>query len=197
MSGMNGSKNGTTERIIGIALAQIVSGLIRGIVLWIRAAGGRFRRKRPSREKESRKMVVMNTRALVGLWEAVEAADDLTDVQIGLFQNDIIPTSETVMADFDEADYTGYVQQASNPLGTASDDAAGNGLIEMSAVNFQPTAATVGNTVYGWFMISSWGGMSGGQVVASGRFENPVPLMGPLDNLIVQPRLGCNQPVGF
>jgi len=196
MSAGNGSNKGNGERIIGIALGQLVASLIRDIINWIVG-----RRRRPATTVrigvKTMGPLAMQQEALRLLAATIDTAALGASIEIRLFQNDITITNETVLADLDEADYTGYAMQPAEGMGTAYDDAAGNVMVVYPSKVFQPSGTAVGNTVYGWYAVgetdSDWDNL----LICAQRFPDPLPMNGPADAAIVQPVIGFNQPVNL
>lgn len=92
---------------------------------------------------------------------------------IDLFQNDITPTDETVVADLDVATFTGYAQVAltlwTGPYYTSE----GKGALLAPLAQFNTASPyTIGNQVYGY-----WIEDSNGDLLLSGRFPDaPIPM---------------------
>lgn len=113
-----------------------------------------------------------------------------------LFQNDVIPTPDMVAGDFVEADYTGYATVDVEEIGVSYDNADGDAERSFTSGHFQPTASTVTNTVYGYYLttgVAAFGGA--GSLLKAERFDAPVPLLGTADAVDVTPVLRVGQPV--
>jgi hypothetical protein len=97
------------------------------------------------------------------------------------------PSRQSVLADFTEATFTGYVKKAVT-LGTAGYDVSINEAVQASTTVSQwngPSDAS-GQTVIGWALVSE---VAGPPVVdtlrASGLFDNPHSLAVPTDMLAI------------
>lgn len=89
---------------------------------------------------------------------------------IKLFKNNITPNLSTLVADFTEADFTGYVKQTlSAPVGPFIDPINGGVSIKLGDHLFVTTSPlTVGNTIYGW-----WVEDASGNLIAAQAFDTP------------------------
>jgi hypothetical protein len=87
--------------------------------------------------------------------------------KMGLFKNNIVPTPSNVLADFTEADFTGYAQQ-SITWGAVGVDQSGIP-VGPGTVTFTQTAVTVSEIVYGMFIVDSTGA-----IVGAALFDTPV-----------------------
>lgn len=92
-------------------------------------------------------------------------------VGLCLYQNNITPSQASVIADFTQADFSGYaaipLETAERPL--ARIDSEGNVYaVDTIVRTFLQTAVTVTNTVYGWYIQDST------RVYAAGRFDTPL-----------------------
>lgn len=102
-----------------------------------------------------------------------------------LFQNNIVPSLNTHLADFVEADFTGYasvnVDTWSSPYLTPE------GTWEISTpalIVFNQTDTIVTNTIYGYWMENSDGGL-----LMAERFATPIEMDAALKALQVLPRM--------
>lgn len=93
---------------------------------------------------------------------------------VRLYQNNYTPSVASVLADFDEADFTGYAPVAidDTALPVVRVDAVGNVYaVDPVVKSFAQTGTGTVNTVYGWFI---YGGASGTRVSFAGRFASPI-----------------------
>lgn len=94
----------------------------------------------------------------------------LTGSEVHLYKNDYAPTKLSVVADFEEADFSGYVEETAAWEGIPYN--LPNGQVEIAAETVQfnqvPAEPNVTNTVYGWYLLAA-----GGQLLAAERFESP------------------------
>jgi len=101
---------------------------------------------------------------------------------IKLFKNDMVPDVGTVLADFTEADFSGYAAQAVATWGVPYIDQV-NGGVSITAPAHQFQAAnptTVPNTVYGYYLEDT-----GGNLVQAGRFDAPIDMVQPSDGFVL------------
>lgn len=95
----------------------------------------------------------------------------ISTAKLRLFQNDFHPNQTSVLADFTEADYTGYTEADPTWGAIYYDTPSGLAIASYPAV-FQPTGTTVANTIYGWYITDDpatiW--------FACERFDNPVQM---------------------
>lgn len=114
-----------------------------------------------------------------GVYEAVD---------LRLYQNDYTPTPATVLADLTAATYSGYAAEA---IAFAGPVIGSDGKIRLVSVGalFQPTSSTVTNTVFGWYITNTGGTV----LLAAGRFESPVPMMGVTSGVEVTPAIQYGQ----
>lgn len=91
----------------------------------------------------------------------------------GLYQNDITPTVNTLLADLTEADFTGYarVTLAAWLVPYLSAERKGASISPI-AIFRQVAPFTVGNQIYGWFVLDK-----DGVLMLSGRFDNPISMV--------------------
>lgn len=89
-----------------------------------------------------------------------------------LFQNDITPTVNTLLADLDEADFTGYAPL--DPIVWDSAFITPEGLYKLvgESTLFEMTATTVINTIYGWYVTRELATVD--FLVVAKRFDAPI-----------------------
>lgn len=101
-------------------------------------------------------------------WALARGLESWTGFQMHLFQNNLDPDDDTVLADFTQASFSGYTPVTiSFPLnGTIT--VAGEARLQASPANFQcaPTIV-VGNSIYGYYITQE----SGTQLIYSERFS--------------------------
>ena len=73
---------------------------------------------------------------------------------VRLFKNDFTPTRSSVLADFVEADFSGYIEKNPTSLDTSNATLNRHEAV-MSSVSFQHNGGAESNIVYGWYMVSS------------------------------------------
>jgi len=105
-----------------------------------------------------------------------EPPELITGLEIRLFQNDYQPTCTDEVADYEEADFTGY-----NPAEVLADacggfiqfgiNEAGFPTLYLDQQTFKATGAAVGNTIYGVYIVALYA-TEPELLLASLRFEN-------------------------
>jgi len=94
------------------------------------------------------------------------AAVPLLAPKMALFKNDIVPTPSNVLADFTEADFTGYAQQSPVFGAVVIDE---NGIpVAPASSTFTASGSAITNTVYGMYLLDSTGAL-----VGAARFDSP------------------------
>lgn len=115
-------------------------------------------------------LVVCNDGSL-RLLEIVRASFNLHPVRVGLYQNDLLPTLLSTVADFTPCSFPGYVSQLLNWPDAASVDPSGHGVIEASTVTWKVTAdVSPRQRVYGYFVTTG----SGTDLLWAERFPSRV-----------------------
>jgi hypothetical protein len=92
--------------------------------------------------------------------------------KMGLYKNNIIPTELNVLADFTEADFTGYAQQTP-VFGPVVIDENGVPVAPLSAT-FTQTGVVITNVVFGMFVIDSTGALLGAALFDIPRSFNAI-----------------------
>lgn len=107
-------------------------------------------------------------------------AEILDGGTMDLFQNDITPTPDTLIADLDVATFTGYAQVTLTTYSAPYLNAAGAGAILTPLAQFNTASPfTIGNVVYGY-----WIEDVDGLLVLAGRFPNaPIAMAGVGDHI--------------
>lgn len=89
---------------------------------------------------------------LAVLADLVGAGGQFDACILKLFQNDVIPTRDSVLADLDEADFTGYADVNAVAFGTPYYDADGAGIVTAPSHEFVATGSTIANVIYGFYL---------------------------------------------
>jgi len=98
--------------------------------------------------------------------------------RIKLFMNDYTPDEDTVEADFDEADFSGYADQASTLTGPTN---VGGVSIMNGLWTFAHNGGGTSNTIYGWWITSNFAGL----FIVCERLPTPKVMASAADELIV------------
>lgn len=120
--------------------------------------------------------------------------DGLTAVvDVNLYQNDMAPTPNSVLADFDVATYDGYAAEAITPTtwpifneGTAQVVAVGPGIV------FSPTGSVTPNVIYGYYVTDS----TGTRLLWAERFAEPKVMNGVTTGFTLVPAIGGQSSAG-
>lgn len=101
-----------------------------------------------------------------------------------LFQNNLVPTADTILSDLTEATFSGYSAGmfSGGALG-GSLDAFNRGYATWSPLTWTKSGAT-GNTIYGYYVTNS-----GGSLLWIERFDIPIPMTTDGAYLVITPRL--------
>jgi len=126
----------------------------------------------------------LSVSSLTALVAAGPPAGLLNGAVIELFQNDIVPSPSTLLADYTLADYDGYAAEAIT-WGAVSISDDGDPEVIGIAGEFRPTGATTPNAIYGCLILSG-----AGALLAAARFDDaPLPMNAVTDVIIVTPRV--------
>jgi hypothetical protein len=93
--------------------------------------------------------------AVLGILTGV--AGRYENATVHLFQNDFTPTPDTVIADLTEATFSGYAAVVDPGWGAAFLNDDGNAQRLLNNAQFTQTAATITNTVYGYYVTDAAG----------------------------------------
>jgi len=126
-------------------------------------------------------------RFLVSLIAAQGSPLTWDTLTLHLFQNDISPTPETVVGDFDEADFTGYAAEAGVDFGAAYlDEPNLEAKLTIPTVQFSATGGATPNTIYGGYITDA----AGTYLYGSQRFAVPIQINSIGDAVFWGPTLG-------
>lgn len=98
--------------------------------------------------------IVIPASARLATVTELTTAGVLDGVKVALFKNDLLPTPFSKLADFTEADFTGYARSAVLTWGSAFTDAAMNAIAVAGSIQFNCTGSTTGNIIYGYYVIT-------------------------------------------
>lgn len=136
--------------------------------------------------------MIINRTAMLDLLDALIATGaPLDDCKLYLFSNDLIPDATTLVADLTAPLYTGYAASAVLVWGAPFVDALNNGQLRAQHIQFQPTGTAVGSTIFGWYITGATPAL---YPIVVERLPEPVPLTGPTDALLIEPRFTLRQP---
>lgn len=113
-----------------------------------------------------------NAQALALLGVLVDVDGLLNGAKMKLFKNNLMPTPNSVIADFEIADFTGFSTSTALVWGTPYYQADGTPVVLAGAKTFIVTSAdpVVGNTIYGYYITDG----AGTALLYSERFDSPV-----------------------
>ncbi len=108
----------------------------------------------------------------------------LNGAVLKLYQNDLVPTKGTVIADLTEATFTGYASITLTTWNGPYINASGNCVVLAGQKQFDTASPyTVGNNVYGYWVESSTG-----DLLLIGRFADaPIPMAAAGNALLANP----------
>lgn len=122
------------------------------------------------------------------LTELTDTGNYLDGAKAMLFKNDITPSVDSILADLTPADFSGYAMSAAVVWGAPFKDENGNLVVRAGSCEFNQTAATVTNTVYGWGLVGDPSGTP--FLICAERFETPVQMIDSLCGVVVDPVYG-------
>lgn len=92
-------------------------------------------------------------------------------MKTGLFQNNVVPSRDTLLADLTPADFTGYALNATAAYAAAGLDSDGTPIMATGVITFTAgSPITVSNTIYGYYIVDS----AGTALLLAERFPTPV-----------------------
>jgi len=104
-------------------------------------------------------------------------------LRVRLFKNNFTPAATNVLADFTEANFTGYAEQT--PVyGAAALNGNNNAQATAAALTFTMGTPGTTNTIYGWYEVDG----SNGKVLYSERFGSPLSFASAGDNVVLTPK---------
>lgn len=113
----------------------------------------------------------------------------LFEVKVLLFQNDVTPNRNTVLADLDVATFSGYATLTAQTFNPALTDDDGNTRVIGPVCQFTATAATITNTIYGYYVTDTAGTL----LLGAERFDEPVEVTGAGDGVALVPTFGIGR----
>lgn len=128
-------------------------------------------------------MFVQTKAQLIASLEAAVAALT-TGYKVRLFTGATVPTVNSVIGDFTEADYTGYTAGGLAPTDFTGPSFNSQGAaVDYSFVKtFQPTGTAVGNIITGYYLVS--GDMTP-ILIGAERLPAAIPMQSPSDQISV------------
>lgn len=104
--------------------------------------------------------------------------------KVRLFTGTTVPSVNSVIGDFTEADYTGYTAGGVAPSGFTGESyqSQGAGVDYAFVVTFQPTGSSVGNIITGYYFVS--GDMTP-ILIGAERFAAAIPMQSPTDQISI------------
>lgn len=112
-----------------------------------------------------------------------------TTISVHLYKTAVIPTLDSIAADFTEADYTGYAAVAMGGYLLQYWQSQGAAVAwPTTPALFQPTGSAITNTIYGYWMEFTG---SPGLFLGAELLPTPIPMASVADQIIVGPPLDC------
>jgi hypothetical protein len=107
-----------------------------------------------------------------------------TSVSIKLFSNNFTPSNQSILSDFTEADFTGYLAVATTGYTApawVSNNAAVAYSLPLAAFN-TASPYTVGQTIYGYYLVSGTGSPV---LIGAERFLQPMSMIGAGNQILI------------
>lgn len=117
--------------------------------------------------------------AEAGIWNGAK---------VKLFKNEKTPSSGDVLADYTEADFTGYVESTAVTWGTPYVDEVGRAVILGDLKTFAATGSGTTNIIYGYYVVDS----AEEVLLYAEKFEEPRDMDETADAIPVIPRVVLN-----
>jgi hypothetical protein len=100
--------------------------------------------------------------------------------KVHLFQNDMVPTTASIIADFTEATYDGYAALSTPYGGGPYRETDGSFTIE-SSLSFSMTGSVTPNIIYGAYQLDS----TGANLIFAKRFDNPIAMVDAFSHILI------------
>lgn len=126
---------------------------------------------------------------LSSLSDQVAAGATYHGVTVHLYTNPVTPAHNSILTDFTQATYGGYLPQGVDAWGLPFRDVDGVIRIAAEDLQFQPTDSVTPETIYGAYITSG----SPPVLLSAERFDTPVPFNTPADGLLYTPRVNYGQ----
>lgn len=128
--------------------------------------------------------------ALLDIISTYLAAEDA--VHIKLYSNNLVPSVNSVLGDFTEADFTGYAPILLTGWTDAAWASQGAAVCYgiPSAVFNAASPFTVGQTVFGWYAVA--GSSSPFTLLAAGSFGSGIPMASLGDQILISVPVGIS-----
>jgi len=94
-----------------------------------------------------------------------------TTLDLHLFKNDLTPNGQTVVGDFEEADFDGYAAESvdKDEWVVSYDADGGTSLVNNILATFAAGTLAGSQTIFGWYLTRT-----GGVLLCSSRFQDPL-----------------------
>jgi hypothetical protein len=104
--------------------------------------------------------------------------------KVRLFTGTTVPSVNSVIGDFTEADYTGYTPGGLGPTDFtgAAWQSQGAAVSYSFVKTFQPTGTAVGNVITGYYFVT--GDMTP-ELIGAERFTSPISMQSPADQISI------------
>jgi hypothetical protein len=91
-------------------------------------------------------------------------------INVKLFKNDVVPTKDSIVGDFTEADFGGYADIDTLDLHTpALDNEDNHKVVAKTTCHFEATDAVTPNVIYGYYVIDGLGVFLGAERLAESQ----------------------------
>lgn len=105
--------------------------------------------------------------------------------RLRLFKNDITPGVSSALADFTEANFSGY-SEGTPSWGSFALNGSNAAESVASQISYSHNGGGTSNTIYGWYLVEIDGTL-GNKVLAAERFANPITMAASGDVIRITP----------
>jgi hypothetical protein len=107
----------------------------------------------------------------------------MTTWTLKLFQNDTVPAYTDTVADYVEADFSGYIAGTAITWGVPIINGSNQGELNGTQINFTHNGGSTANTIYGIFVVDG-----SGDLLYAERFPAPIAMGSGGDTIPYVPR---------
>ncbi len=104
----------------------------------------------------------------VAMLDMLVNGDGMAGLHLRLYQNNLTPDQDTVLADFTEATFSGYAEDSPS-FGAAATVSHKGKIVDTAARDFTHSSGGTSNTVYGYYLVNA----PDTKVLWAERFSSP------------------------
>lgn len=123
--------------------------------------------------------------ALETLTTLIDTGGQFDGAKVGLFQEPITPTPDTVLADLTPCDFDGYALSSALTWGTPFYGAEETAQVPAGLKQFIATGSTTPNNVWGWYVVDG----AGTTLLLVEPFEDAIPVLTTGEGVALVPTL--------